>query len=515
MVQITIDNRRLTGMGILPPVAKELSDRLSYLQAGYRHSIAFQERRWDGRRRLVSFSGDGVLTAPLGMSEGVVEFLRELKIDYEIADKRIFPDYRLGLDTNFQYNQLRDYQMVALRAAVTKRGLLGLRGRGIIKMPPRSGKTLTAAGIIASLDVRTLFIVPSTLLLYQAKNSLEEALKIEVGVIGNQEWDIKDVTVATVQTLIARRGHAGRGKPPTKDYVRLLRSMDLLIVDECHHLSGESEWRKVIQDSSAAYKIGLSATVFLEHERECELGVIWLRACTGEILVDISTSDLIEAGYLVRPEIRLYPVREPDYHKSKWSATLQKRAVYKNPHRNRLIVELALRLMKEQMQVVVITNRVEQIGILFRGLIDSGGRDLLAARITGGTTKEEREKILHAFRQGTIKILVSTVMDEGIDLPEIDAVINAEGGCDIKSTYQRMRCLTPAPGKTRAVVVDFIDLTNRYFASHSLDRLDAYRAEKAFKVKVYKDYPPIAGRSDDKSVISASAGTGRDRARSA
>ncbi len=46
-----------------------------------------------------------------------------------------------------------------------------------------------------------------------------------------------------------------------------------------------------------------------------------------------------------------------------------------------------------------------------------------------------------------------------------------------------MRNMTISEGKTTAVMVDFIDLTNPYFARHSKQRLKVYRSEEAFVIR--------------------------------
>lgn len=480
-MRIAIDNKGLNACGFSDQLGKEIADRLSYLQAGHQHTNAYQNRLWDGRRRLITLNQNGNLHAPIGLAQAVIDIVDECETKYELVNNHISPNYKLGLRDKFDFQRLREYQGEAMNAMLEPRGSLGLIGRGILKMPPRSGKTLTAAAIIAKLDVRTLFIVPSTLLLYQAKEALTHALGEEVGIVGDGEWQVRDVTVATVQTLLSRRGDASKGIRPTREYVQLLREADLIVADECHHMSGDSEWRKVVQDSAAAYKIGLSATVFLDHNRECELGIIWLRAMAGDILFEISTSDLIESGYLVRPEIRLYPIREPDLRKRRWSSTLQREAIFTNEHRNQMIVRKTLELVAEGLGVVIISSRLEQTGAIARHLLATG---LPFGRMTGQTSKEARDDLLERFRRGEIKAIVSTVLDEGVDIPEIDAVVIAEGGSDIKATFQRLRCMTPAPGKDKAVVVDFIDLTNPYFADHSMKRLAAYRSERAFKIRL-------------------------------
>jgi len=79
--------------------------------------------------------------------------------------------------------------------------------------------------------------------------------------------------------------------------------------------------------------------------------------------------------------------------------------------------------------------------------------------------------------------LIGTVFKEGVDIPEIEVVINAEGGKDAKMTVQKMRNLTPHHGKTEAIYVDFYDMMNPYFETHSKARLAEYKAEPAFAIE--------------------------------
>lgn len=788
MAKIILDNRWIYAEGVSFKTIHAISRATSYLQAGYKHTSAFKSRQWDGRRKLITMSGSGILRAPAGLAQEVVDMIEGRGDTVVVEDRR----RRAGKRIEYGFSaKLRDYQEEAVDAATKPRGSLGLIGRGIIKLPTRSGKTVVAAAIISRLGARTLFITPSTLLLYQSQESLQRNLGVPVGIVGDGKWDPREVTVASVQTLVSRRGASTRADPSSPEFLQLLSSVDLIVSDECfpdgtmvgdrkiedvkvgdlvpsidpetmeivhgrvigtsrrvatglvalrlengvvlsptpnhpfwvwpgrwarasdltcddmvlyttydenetkpssilsympesdndfgetirsiqkngarlllsgvlnglpsknivgddgenqseicvgtddpkqpddaamgsrktesivardrletssagrkreaptncstqpcrgaeladrgrgtdsdgsqqwisdrlqnrhsepdaknsdrgrrsyaqlsgetgtgskkrgiphwvrvesvtlqksrsdcglgsvrnenyvnnlevdgnhtyiangvlvhncHHLKADI-WRNAIQEANAEYKIGLSATVFLDHERETELGAIWLRAATGDMLVDVSTSELIERGYLVRPEIRIIPIREPaDLAGRGWSKTLQNEAIFANPIRNQRIVKEAIALVREGLQTVIITNRIDQVNRIC-SMLDAGpGRDIYASLI-GNDPQTTRQWVIDRFRNGELQILVSTVLDEGVDIPEIGAIINAEGGVDIKSTYQRLRCLTPAPGKTRAVVVDFLDMTHAYFAAHSRARIEVYRGEKAFRIR--------------------------------
>jgi superfamily II DNA or RNA helicase len=483
MVTLEINNRHILLGGVPLKVAKDLVHATSYLQAGYLHSPAWQGGYWDGRRKLISMLKDDRLKAPAGLALEIYTLLRKQGIRVKIVDNRKFPDYRIEYGWNQAYS-LRDYQVQAVKSIVEPHGgKLGIVGRGILKLPPRSGKTLIGAALIREFGVRTLFIVPSTFLLHQSREVLREALQCEIGAVGDDIWETRDVTVATIQTLIKRRGKNTKREPANEEYLKLIRISDLVIWDEFHHILGDM-WRKVIQDSSAPYKVGLSATAFLDHEQECELGVIWLRASAGDIRLDISVSDLIEQGHLVRPHIKIYPMREPDDIKHRgWSQRLHSMAILNNPSRNSLIVKTAKELLAQGRRIAIISNRLEQVGALGRLLNQAR---VPFARLTGQTSVSTRSCSIKRFKQQELNVLLGTVIGEGVDVPEIDTVIVAEGGAGIKATYQRLRNLTPFNGKKDAIVVDFMDLMHPLFADHSMERLSVYRSERAFKVSMAK-----------------------------
>jgi len=480
-VRLLLDNQFLYLDGVPKPVAKRLSTRFSYRVAGARYATSFQSGNWDGRKRLVTTLSDGRFKAPAGLATAIATTLSEAGHKFELLNARRYSDERF--DFRFDESILRPYQLEAVELLTTPRGPLDIRGRGIIKLPPRAGKTLVGAATIARFGVRTLFIVPAQLLLHQTVDALSKALGTDIGVIGDGAWNPGPITVTTIQSLLAKRHGGTKANPPSPEYSDLLEKCELLIVDEFHHIQGtQSEWRKVVQDSKAPYKIGLSATVFLDREKECELGAIWLHACAGDILIDISTSDLIEQGYLVRPDIWICPIRDPVFPSSRgWSQRLQKQAIYENEFRNTRIARFATELIRDGRRPVVIANRHSQVFAL-RDKLERAG--LSVGQIIGQTPRTERESIVGAFRRRDVDVLLGTVFGEGVDIPEIDAVIVAEGGSGIKQTYQRLRCMTPHQGKKSAVVVDFMDLTHPYFAKHSAERLSVYRSERSFSVSI-------------------------------
>ena len=76
------------------------------------------------------------------------------------------------------------------------------------------------------------------------------------------------------------------------------------------------------------------------------------------------------------------------------------------------------------------------------------------------TPAKEREQIIQDLKSGHCNFLVATgqLIGEGFDLPEICTLALA---APVKSSSRLIqyvgRALRPAPGKTKAVILDFVD----------------------------------------------------------
>jgi superfamily II DNA or RNA helicase len=76
------------------------------------------------------------------------------------------------------------------------------------------------------------------------------------------------------------------------------------------------------------------------------------------------------------------------------------------------------------------------------------------------------------------------VFDIGVDIPSLDALIMAGGGKSTVRVLQRIgRVIRPFPGKTDAMVMDFLD-NARYLDKHSATRLAVYQAEPRFQIRL-------------------------------
>lgn len=481
-VTLTISNRFVRVDGVDLKTLRALDKVCSYRVAGYWFSPAYKSRRWDGKEHLFKFTQKRGYHAPAGMAEDVARLLKKRAVAYDVKFETGFHSER----TRFAWNPdvvLRDYQRAAVRA------LLGaaVPGRGVLKMPIRSGKTKTVARALYEIGRSALFVVPSKWLLHQTIASLRECMPdAPIGQIGDGVFDVQFFTVATIQSLATmapvRKTRKREGREAHPEYANLMSSFDVGVFDEAHHVRGDGDWYRVFVDLDARFKIGVSATIFFDNTKEQESGIIWLRGTCGPIRYEVSASRLIRAGYLLPQTVKMYRVHEPgDVRHARYSATLKRQCITENPHRNKMIAHVAAELAPRK--TIIIAREHSHIRAICEALDDEGVRFRV---LTGRTTQDQRMDYVDEFTgPGDLHVLVGNVLGEGVDIPDVECVINAEGGKDEKQTWQRQRNLTIVEGSKKApLMVDFYDCMSAVFEKHSKARLKVYKSEGEFSAEV-------------------------------
>lgn len=466
----------------------------TYMVEGAWHSQAYKDGVWDGKERLVEKISRHEWAVPVGLLEQLLDtfefatVIDERRVGAKPADLELNPNI---------IEELRLYQQEAVDVVTKDRGVL--TGKGLLRLPTRSGKTVIAAAIIVRTGVRSLFIVNSDLLLQQTVKFFEAVIRLRsrkgkanraaarhlIGQYGGGEHDTTaHITVASVQGLIAG---AGAGEVRT-----LLAKTQCVFFDECHHLEAPT-WRIVMARCDAFYKIGLSATIYLNRTGGTAKGTIWLVGSTGPVLYSLTPSELIDMGWLNRPVIQFLrspPPCEP-IKRDAIFATQYKQGITQNWGRNRIIARLAAREVAAGRRPLVTVRHIVHTEELDRMMRLIG---LRVSVVTGKTKQADRTDLCDAVRDGRADVLLGTVFGEAVDLPWLQTVIVADGLASRTLTMQRLRNLTPIDegGKVlrkpripaaEVPVYDFADVGVPLLAKHSQQRLKAYLENEAFAVR--------------------------------
>lgn len=463
---------------------KVVQDATSYFQPGYQYTQRYKAHVWDGRIKLFRRTSR---TMPAGLVHDVVEALKahEVPVKVEVDDSRHCPKriyspakacapitdlHDMQLDgVGFDYPF--DYQPECALAMV--------RGqRGIAAVATNGGKTIIAALVTKLLRFKTLFLVPNLELLYQTQRVFEKRLGVPVGVIGDQKWDVKNkwVTIATVDTLYSRLA-----KPECRS---VLETTDVLFADECHHVGSDS-WYQVMRACPAYYRFGLSGTP-LKRTDGADLRLIGV---TGPVLYEVRNKTLIERGVSVQPIIYFIPIEKPKISKGVNYREAYEVGIVENPYRNNALCAEVAKYVEQGLSVLILVREIKHGDILDKKLWSYPKGSFVPHQfINGKESSEVRQKALAEFSSGTIKALIATsILDEGVDVPNIDVLVLAGGGKSSIRTLQRVgRGLRTGGNIDKLFVVDTADFQNKYLLKHSLQRMEDYKAEECFEIREVK-----------------------------
>ena len=406
---------------------------------------------------------------PTGWLGKVGQVLKENGITVkgrDIRDKVLYAESNL---VNPHPPEPRYYQQEAVDNAVKY-------GRGIIHHSTGTGKTVVAANLIKELGgPKTLYIVPNLELLRQTRNDFKGFFSERQGIIGNSQWKPENITISTPNTLWSRRN-----KPECIEY---LESIECLILDEAHHVNiavfrghVSNSWYQIpIFCKNAYYRFGFTATPGKIGSPERMM----LEAVTGRIIHTYKPGQAIDDGFLTPPEILVYNIDIPN-RISEWPLAYEINLIG-NKDRNEKIKKIALDYAKKDKTVLIHVDRVEGHGEVLKSLIG----EKHCRFIWGKTNSTERQEAKEDFKNRSLKILIGTVYKEGVDIPNLDVFINAGGGKKDRGTIQKMgRVLRKAKGKAVAIVIDFYDKDNGMLERHSKERVEVYKSDAKYKLKV-------------------------------
>ena len=470
---------------LAPEYVRDMDTIMSFQMSGAEYSDKYLTGEWDGYKHYFStktkkFRSGLLLTA--------MKYLDEVGVQYEPV---VIPKWQRLIQRG-DY-ELRPHQVTCVDAMFNW-------PRGIIQSPPRSGKTMIAS---AFLDQSRLF--PAIFLC----NSLDiasqtlEAFKrfipgVEFGFVGDDEFRLADITIATVQSAImayevaykmkhiAKRKAQGRASG--KGYARIgtknelteeqrfnfrnyFESCQTVIYDECHH--SQSQTAVFLYDKIRAAKaiFGLSATPNYGRPED-----MIIEATIGTVISKVSYSELISQGYLLPPKIFVYNLPKVNCS-SRMYKTVYKEAVSHNPFRNLLIARISRKLNQMGKTVLIVVDELEH-GRLIRALYKE------AICLYGEADLDYRNDVKDKLNQGELKCVISTLWDEGADIPGLNYVINAAGGASPVATFQRLRSITPNPddpGKWYGGVIDFKH-SEKHLISHCAFRRKQYEGELDFEI---------------------------------
>lgn len=250
------------------------------------------------------------------------------------------------------------------------------------------------------------------------------------------------------------------------------QGVSLVIVDECHRMSGEdgSQYQKVLEGLRGKQKelkvLGLTATPY-----RMGTGWIYRRHHRGYVLTDaarpleicifeLSLRQMIQDGYLTRPCLEDAPIAQYDFS----SLSAGPSGEFPEREVNALLVSHKRVTQSIVAQVVQLAERQARRGVMIFAATVAHAREVLsylpegsAALIVGETSGSERDEMVQEFCLGKLRYLVNVaVLTTGFDAPHVDLIAILRPTASV-ALYQQIvgRGLRLSPQKTDCLVIDY------------------------------------------------------------
>jgi superfamily II DNA or RNA helicase len=449
-----------------------LSDKLQYRVYGWQFMPACKSGRWDGYKKLFYKRSRQFPTGCLFRVERILKKLNILcEIEYINATDPIGKFVISGIDP---YNFQLDCAEIAVKNKY-----------GIIHAPVRAGKTAIIGLILSRVKQCPMWVVTyGKDLVIQTKQQMERFLPdMKVGLFSESEFENGDIIVSSYQALsrvfsensTSKEGTGGRNQ----EIQSSICNAKVLILDECHYALAPKSSKVVAHFKNADFRIGLSGTPKPQNK-----GLIELEAAIGPVLIKIPMKKLIDLKRIAQPIALIYdlPNEWYSYYLGDFSEWYEVNIV-RNISRNKFISSIVQKLHNKNKTCFVMVRK-RYHGELLQELVPK------SVYVHGDISSDIRKELYSRIHNKEIMCIISTVGKVGLDIPNLNAVINAEGLKAETITVQKMRSLTASSEKDCGLVIDFMD-KGVYLRDHSNDRLKMYEKIDGFiikKVDVPTDY---------------------------
>ena len=356
---------------------------------------------------------------------------------------------------------LRDEQQEAVAAWLDKQA-------GVVVMPTGTGKTEVALQIMAKIGCSTLIVSPVRDLMYQWHRRILRGLGYDAGVIGDNTFNLRPVSVTTYDSAAIHMPTLGN-------------RFELLIFDECHHLPGRFR-SDAARMSIATRRLGLTATPERSDGRHHDL-----ERLIGPVVFSLSIAQ-VRGRSLAEYDIVRIPVHLSDCEQALYDQLSREVSQYIYARRQEsplfswkdLCAESAVdpesrRALSSYRRKQAIENRateklrlLEDLFRLHQGspMIIFVGSNAMARDVSqrflipcllSHCGKKERLDYLEGLRDHSYPAIVANqVLDEGVDLPAVKVAVVIGGMASKKQAKQRLGRILRRQDNQRAVLYEVV-----------------------------------------------------------
>lgn len=354
---------------------------------------------------------------------------------------------------------LRDYQQLAKEKIFCKWNLVD---NILYQMPTGTGKTRLFTSIIRDISIwglrhninyRILIIAHRSELIEQSSRSLDK-YRIKHGVLAGTMKDKRDLTqaiqVASIQTIT---------HPANQCMIDDLK-FDFIIIDEAHHAVANS-YQKLWEYCPDAKKLGVTATPWrMNNSGFAQIFDVYIPS--------MSIKDFIQKGWLATYQYYSIPISSELVKSIESIREFDIEGDYKN---SALVEVCDTSKIRAQLYDSYEKNVLGKKGIIYsisrehseHICLQYRSRGVAIENIDSKTPAKVREKVIQAFRNGEIDIIVNVdIFSEGFDCPDVEFIQLARPTKSLVKYIQQVGRGLRKNGDKKCIILDNVGMYSRF-----------------------------------------------------
>ncbi len=388
---------------------------------------------WDGRIRLIDYKNK----FRTGLIPSIMRWGKRHKHRVKIEKYKGFT--YSNLVTELEGNKLKPWQEEMLGKCLKWR-------RGIINAATNSGKSFVFPFLVESYNK------PKTLILTNRVNvfaAISENFS-DVGTIDANGFNTGHITIGMQQSLVK--------KCTNVNALKWLKTVELLIVDECHWASGK-KYMKLIDSVGAYHRFFFSGTPL---DDKSDLEAANLIGMSGPVIYQVSNQEMIKAGQSRSPVVHI--LKNKCANIKRYADSLRQ-----NIKESRSRAELIRPLLDKK--CLVFTQWTQHAELM---------SEVLGIDYCHGKDPDRTEKLKRFQSDPDCSLITTMIISEGSNLFGIDRIIWAGAGKSSRMVNQTIgRALRKMDEKDKMFeVYDFMDDDGGPQRKHSLKRIGIYNSQK-------------------------------------
>lgn len=354
---------------------------------------------------------------------------------------------------------LRDYQQLAKEEIFSRWNCVD---NILYQMPTGTGKTRLFTSIIRDISIwglrhninyRILIIAHRSELIEQSSRSLDK-YRIKHGVLAGTMKDKRDLTqaiqVASIQTIT---------HPANQCMIDDLK-FDFIIIDEAHHAVANS-YQKLWEYCPDAKKLGVTATPW-------RMNNSGFAQIFDAYIPSMSIKNFIQKGWLATYQYYSIPTSSELVKSIESIREFDIEGDYKN---SALVEVCDTSKIRAQLYDSYEKNVLGKKGIIYsisrehseHICLQYRSRGVAIENIDSKTPAKVREKVIQAFRNGEIDIIVNVdIFSEGFDCPDIEFIQLARPTKSLVKYIQQVGRGLRKNGDKKCIILDNVGMYSRF-----------------------------------------------------